>query len=60
MMFFALLRYSPHSLISGSSSSGSSFARAFASGYRGNSRAVTMFTRLSVHCAERMVAISVS
>ena len=60
MMFFALLRYRPHSRIIGSSASGVSFAMAKASGYSGKSLAVTRFTRLSVHWADRIVAISVS
>ena len=60
MMFFALLRKNPVLLMSSSTSRGSAAARAGASGNRAKSAGVTMFTRLSVHCALRMVATASS
>ena len=53
---FALLRKNPVERISASSSAWSARARALGSGNRSNSDGVTVFTRASVHCAERIVA----
>ena len=56
----ALLRKNPVETIIGSTASGSTAASARASGYFANSAGVTMLTRASVDCAERIVAISSS
>src|SRR2546421_4666175 len=60
LMLLALLRKKPVVLISCSNSAGCAFAYAAADGYFLNSAGVTRFTRLSVHCAERIVATSSS
>ena len=57
-MFFALLRKKPVVLMACSSSASGAFAKSAAERYFLNNSAVTMFTRLSVHCAERIVATS--
>ena len=59
-MFVALLRKKPVERISCSSSAGSAAAKAAALRYFANSAGVTLFTRSSVHCAERIVATSSS
>jgi hypothetical protein len=53
-------RKKPVERISGSSSAAAAPASAFASGYFLNSAGVTMFTRTSVDCADRIVATSSS
>jgi hypothetical protein len=57
-MFFALLRKKPVDLMACSSSASGAFAKSAAVRYFLNNSFVTMLTRLSVHCAERMVATS--
>jgi len=57
---FDLLRKNPVDRISGSSCCGSSRAKSCTVGYFLNSSGVTMFTRTSVDCAERMVATTSS
>ena len=60
MSDFDFCRKNPVEWICGSSSAGVAFASAVASGYRLNSAGVTMFTRWSVDCADRIVATSSS
>ena len=55
---FDLLRKNPVERMSGSSSSGCKAAKCSGVGYFLKRIGVTMFTRTSVHCAERMVATS--
>src|SRR5580704_13977750 len=55
-MDFALLRKNPAVRISSSSSGSGALAIAAGEGKRLNNSGVTMFTRTSVHCAERIVA----
>src|SRR5271157_3469528 len=57
---FALLRKHPVERMSGSSSSGLSAANDSRVGYLAKITGVTILTRTSVHCAERMVATSSS
>ena len=57
---FDLLRKKPVVRMSSSNSSGWSEAKASGVGYFWKSTGVTMLTRTSVHCAERMVATSSS
>jgi hypothetical protein len=59
-MDFDLLRKKPVERMSGSSSSGLSAANAASVGYFAKITGVTMLTRASVHCAERIVATSSS
>src|SRR6476660_9637372 len=56
-ILLVLLRKKPVERISVSNVAGLALANARASGYFLNSAGVTMFTRLSVHCALKMVAI---
>src|SRR5262245_62876007 len=56
-MLLALLRKKPVLWIAFSSSPRLAAANAAAVGYFLNKAGVTMFTRTSVHCAERIVAI---
>src|ERR1017187_4391272 len=58
LMFFALLRKKPVDLMAASISANGASAKSLALRYFLNSSVVTMFTRLSVHCAERIVATS--
>src|ERR1017187_5932402 len=58
LMFFALLRKKPVDLTAASISASGAAAKSLALRYFLNSSVVTMFTRLSVHCAERIVATS--
>ena len=57
---FAFCRKKPVETISFSSAAGRALAKAGASGYRAKSPGVTMLTRASVDCADRIVAISSS
>ena len=57
-MLFAFDRKNPVDWMIRSSSSGSIAAKSRAVRQRAKSSGVTRFTRLSVHCAERIVAIS--
>src|SRR3954469_21986911 len=59
-MDFDLLRKNPVERMSGSSSSGFKRAKCCGVGYFLKMAGVTMFTRASVHCADRMVATSSS
>ena len=59
-MFLALLRKKPVLWIAFSIAGSGAAAKAAGSGYFLNSSGVTMFTRSSVHCAERIVATSSS
>src|ERR1700677_2196295 len=55
---FALLLKNPVLRISSASTSGFTAAKSGGVGYLANRPGVTRFTRLSVHCAERIVATS--
>src|SRR3989442_170992 len=55
---FALLLKNPVERISLAKTSGRTAAKSAGVGYLANSPGVTSLTRLSVHCAERMVATS--
>ena len=59
-MAFDFWRKKPVDRISGSSSAAAAFASARASGYCLKSAGVTMLTRSSVDCADRIVATSSS
>src|SRR5689334_6013184 len=58
MRFFAFERKKPVEWMIPSSSDGSAAARSAGVGYFANSVGVTMLTRSSVHCADRIVAQS--
>lgn len=57
-MFLDLLRKKPVVLTNSSMDAMSASAKLLASGKRANKAGVTLFTRSSVHCADRIVATS--
>lgn len=59
-MSLALVLYNPQDFIISPTSLAFAFAKSVIDLYFSNNAGVTMFTRLSVHCAERRVAMSSS
>jgi hypothetical protein len=60
MRLLVFERKNPVEWMSFSTSSGSAWARSAGVGYRANNAGVTMLTRSSVDCADRIVATSSS
>ena len=60
MMFFVFMRKNPHDLMIVSTSEGRARASFSGVGYLAKRAGVVMLTRASVHCADRITAISSS